>query len=43
MIAKKVPSFSLFSAVNFHGMAKNLKGVYFFPNGPIDLSKAELT
>ena len=42
-LAKKVPSFSLFSAVNFHGMAKNLKGVYFFPNGPIDLSKAELT
>jgi peptide/nickel transport system substrate-binding protein len=42
-IAKKVPSLSLFSAVNFHGMAKNMKGVYFFPNGPIDLSKAELT
>jgi peptide/nickel transport system substrate-binding protein len=42
-IAMKVPSLSLFSAVNFHGMAKDMKGVYFFPNGPIDLSKAELT
>ena len=42
-IAKKVPSFSLFSAVNFHGLSKNMKGVYFFPNGPIDLSKDELT
>jgi peptide/nickel transport system substrate-binding protein len=40
-LAKKVPSFSLFSAVNYHGLAKNLKGVYFYPNGPIDLSKAE--
>jgi peptide/nickel transport system substrate-binding protein len=42
-LAKVVPSFSLFSAVNFHAMTKNLQGVYFFPNGPIDLSKAELT
>lgn len=42
-LANAVPSFSLFSAVNFHAMTKNLKGVYFFPNGPIDLSKAELT
>ena len=42
MLAKKVPSFSLFSSVNYHGMAKNLTGVYFFPNGPIDLSKADL-
>jgi peptide/nickel transport system substrate-binding protein len=41
-IARAVPSFSLFSAVNFHGTVKNLQGVYFFPNGPIDLSKADL-
>lgn len=41
LMAAKVPSFSLFSAVNFHGAAKNLKGVYYFPSGPIDLSKAD--
>jgi len=41
-IARKVPSLSLFSAVYFHGMAKNVDGVYFYPNGPIDLSKATL-
>ena len=41
-LARKVPSYSLFSAVNFHAMVKNLTGVYFFPNGPIDLSKADL-
>ncbi|HTJ26990.1 MAG TPA: ABC transporter substrate-binding protein [Candidatus Limnocylindria bacterium] len=41
-LAKKVPSLSLFSAVYFHAMAKNLRGEYFFPNGPIDLSKATL-
>ena len=42
MLAKKVPSLSLFSAINYHGLAKNLQGVYFFPNGPIDLAKADL-
>ncbi len=42
LIAAKVPSFSLFSAVNFHGAAKNLEGAFYFPNGPIDLSKADL-
>ena len=42
LLAKKVPSFSLFSAVNFHGSVKNLEGAYYFPNGPIDLSKADL-
>jgi peptide/nickel transport system substrate-binding protein len=41
-LAKAAPSLSLFSAVNFHGMAKNVQGIYFFPNGPIDLSKADL-
>lgn len=43
LIAAKVPSFSLFSAVNFHGAAKALTGAYYYPNGPIDLSKADLT
>lgn len=42
LIATKMPSLSLFSTVNFHGAAKNLKGAYYFPNGPIDLSKADL-
>jgi peptide/nickel transport system substrate-binding protein len=41
-LAKKVPSFSLFSAVNFHAMTKKLQGVYFVPNGPIDLRNADL-
>lgn len=42
LMASKMPSFSLFSAVNFHGAAKNLEGVYYYPNGPIDLTKADL-
>lgn len=42
LLAAKVPSFSLFSAVNFHGAAKGLTDVYYYPNGPIDLSKADL-
>lgn len=42
MMASKMPSFSLFSTINFHGAAKNLQGAYFFPSGPIDLSKADL-
>ncbi len=42
LLATKVPSFSLFSAVVFHGAAKNLEGAFYFPNGPIDLTKADL-
>lgn len=42
MLARKVPSFSLFSQAFFHAMTKNLSGVYFYANGPIDLSKATL-
>lgn len=42
-IAKKAPSLSLFSAVYFHAMTDKLKGAYFYPNGPIDLSKATLS
>lgn len=41
-MAKKVPSFSLFSALTFHGAAKNLEGAVYLPYGPIDLSKADL-
>lgn len=42
-LANKVPSLSLFSAVTFHAAARNLTGAYYFPNGPIDLSKADLS
>ncbi len=41
LLAEKLPSLSLFSAVNFHGMTDKLSGVYFFPNGPVDLRKAD--
>lgn len=42
MLAERVPSLSLFSQVYFHAMTNKLTGVYFYPNGPIDLSKAKL-
>ena len=42
LLATKVPSLSLFSAVSLRAMSKKLEGVYFYPNGPIDLSKAKL-
>lgn len=41
-MAKKMPSFSLFSAINFHGAAKNLEGAVYLPYGPVNLSKADL-
>lgn len=43
LLAAKVPSISLFSSVFLRAMSKSLEGVYFYPNGPIDLSKAKLT
>lgn len=39
-LAEKVPSLSLFTSVLIHGVRENLEGAYFYPNGPIDLSKA---
>ncbi|MEQ8450678.1 MAG: ABC transporter substrate-binding protein [Nitratireductor sp.] len=42
LLAEKVPSLSLFSSVFLRAMSKDLKGAYFYPNGPIDLSKATL-
>lgn len=42
MLAERVPSLSLFSQVYFHAMTNKLTGVYFYPNGPVDLSKAKL-
>jgi peptide/nickel transport system substrate-binding protein len=41
-LAEKVPSLSLFSAAFFHAKSKRLKGEYYYPNGPVDLSKAQL-
>ena len=40
MMADKAPSLSLFTSVLIHGVQENLNGAYFYPNGPIDLSKA---
>lgn len=42
LLAAKVPAISLFSSVFLRAMSKDLEGVYFYPNGPIDLSKARL-
>ena len=42
-MAEKVPSLSLFTSVLIHGVRDNLDGAYFYPNGPIDLSKASYT
>lgn len=42
-LAEKVPSLSLFTSVLIHGVRENLEGAYFYPNGPIDLSKASYT
>jgi peptide/nickel transport system substrate-binding protein len=42
LLAAKVPSLSLFSSVFLRAMSKNLEGVTFYPNGPIDLTKARL-
>ena len=41
-LAEKVPSLSLFSAAFFHAKSERLKGEYYYPNGPVDLSKAQL-
>lgn len=39
-IAELVPSLSLFTSVLLHGRRANLEGLHFYPNGPIDASKA---
>ncbi|HEX2529024.1 MAG TPA: ABC transporter substrate-binding protein [Geminicoccus sp.] len=41
VIADKTPSLSLFTSVLLHGYRNGLEGLYFFPNGPIDATKAE--
>lgn len=40
MLAEKVPALSLFTSVFIHAMKENLKGLYIYPNGMIDASKA---
>jgi peptide/nickel transport system substrate-binding protein len=40
MIAKKVPSYSLFTSVFIHGINRNLEGYYLYPNGMMDLERA---
>ncbi|SEM04855.1 peptide/nickel transport system substrate-binding protein [Variovorax sp. YR750] len=40
MLARKVPAYSLFTSVFIHAMVKDLEGLYVYPNGMIDLSKA---
>lgn len=40
-IMEKLPSFSLFTSVNLHAMRASLDGAYFYPNGPLDVTKAQ--
>lgn len=40
MLADKVPSLSLFTSVFIHAMRDELQGLYIYPNGMIDASKA---
>ena len=42
-IADKLPSLSLFTSVLLHATRADLSGIYFYPNGPMDLSKAHYT
>jgi peptide/nickel transport system substrate-binding protein len=39
-VAEKVPSYSLFTAMLLHGRKAELEGLYIYPNGSIDASKA---
>lgn len=40
-LAAKLPAFSLFTSVLLHSSRANLEDVYFYPYGPMDLSKAK--
>lgn len=40
-LAAKVPSLALFTSVLLHGRRANLENLYFYPNGPIDATKAQ--
>lgn len=41
VIAAKAPSLSLFTSVLLHGYREGLEGLVFYPNGPIDATKAQ--
>ena len=43
LLAKKVPSLPLFTSVFIHAMSKKLEGIYIYPNGMQDVSKATLS
>jgi peptide/nickel transport system substrate-binding protein len=43
LIAKKVPSYSLFTSVFIHAMRKELQGLYIYPNGMQDATQATLS
>lgn len=40
LIARKAPSLSLFTSVFIHGINKNLRDYYIYPNGMMDLERA---
>lgn len=42
MIAEKVPAYSLFTSVFIHAYTKGLEGLYIYPNGMQDVTKATL-
>lgn len=41
VIASKAPSLALFTSVNLNATRKGLEGLFIFPNGPMDASRAE--
>lgn len=42
LIAKKAPSHALFTSVFIHAYAKELEGLYIYPNGMMDMTEATL-
>jgi peptide/nickel transport system substrate-binding protein len=42
LLARKVPSLPLFTSVFIHAMSKKLDGIYIYPNGMQDVTKASL-
>jgi peptide/nickel transport system substrate-binding protein len=42
-IAETVPSFSLYTSMLLHGQWASLEGIYIYPNGSLDASKAYFT
>ncbi len=43
LLAQKVPSLPLFTSVFIHAMTKKLEGIYIYPNGMQDVTKAAIT